>query len=82
MSHIYRKAEASEIFKNVAMVEGLIFYEDFDIDFLKYKGLFKDPNDDGDKTVRFDVLQDEITKDFIISTIDLVKKTFAKEDEL
>lgn len=82
MSHIYRRAEASEIFKNVAMVHDLIFYEDFDVDFLKYKGMFKDHNDDGDKTVRFDVSQDEITKDFIISTINLVKKTFAKEDEL
>jgi len=82
MSHIYRRAEASEIFKNFAMVHDLIFYEDFDVNFLKYKGMFEDPNDGGDKTVRFDVLQDEITKDFITSIIDLVIKTFLKEDEL
>ena len=60
----------------------LFFYEDFDVNFLKYKGMFKVPNDDGDKTVRFDVLDDEITMEFMTSIIDLVKKTFAKEDKL
>lgn len=82
MSHIYRRAEANEIFKNVAMVYDLIFHEDFDVNFLKYKGTFEDPNDDVDKTVRFDVLEDEITKDFITSTINLVKKTFSKGGQI
>lgn len=79
MTIIYRH-EASEVFKNFATYNGLIFYEDFDINFVKYKGMFECPNNNGDKTVTFSVYEDELTLEFIEKTIDLVINTLLKEN--
>lgn len=82
MTVIYSRHEASKVFGNFATYNGLIFYEAFDIDFIKYKGRFECPNNNVDKSVTFSVYEDEITREFIEKTIDSVIKTLLKEDEL
>ena len=82
MSKLLTRKEASDIFETFTYAYKLNFYEDFDVEFLRYKGLFEDPNDNGNKTVRINVNQDELTIDFVHGVLCSVKDTFGLEDEV
>lgn len=81
MSKLLTRSEATDIFESFADDYELKFYEDFDVEFLRYKGLFEDPNDNGSKTVRINVNYDELTINFVYSVFRLVKDSFGLEDE-
>ena len=82
MNRLYRRNEMNDIFEKFANGLGLKFYSDFSVDYLKYKGLFEDLNDNGNIVVRFDLNQDEFTDEVIRKIMDSVRDTFGKEDEL
>lgn len=82
MSKLLTRSEATDIFGSFADDYELNFYEDFDVEFLRYKGLFEDPNDNGNKTVRINITYDELTIDFVYSVFRLVKDAFGLEDEV
>lgn len=81
MSRVYNRNEVTDEFKKLADNLGIDFYIYFDIDYMKYKGLFVDPNRNGDDVVRFDVYQDELTEEVIFNIMDSVRDAFAKEDK-
>lgn len=78
MSVLLTPNEAASIFSMFAYAYELKFYDDFDVNSLKYNGLFEDTNRNENNVLRFRASQDEITIDFVHDTLCSVRDTFKK----
>lgn len=80
MSTLLKQNEAASIFSMFAYAYEINFYDEFDVNSLKYKGLFEDTNRNENNIVRFSAPLDELTIDFVHSVLCSVRDTFGKGD--
>ena len=78
MSTLLTPNEVASIFSMFAYAYELKFYDDFDVNYLKYNGLFEDTNRNENDVLIFRASQDELTIDFVHNTLCLVRDTFEK----